>query len=363
MIKNLYHIILKEFFMKKFYKQRKCVETKIYFIFIILLISINFTQAQELPVHEQYIFDYTLVNPSFAGLTQSTMIKLSHRQQWFGFKNPPNTSFLLARHRFKETNLGVGGYIYQDQNGPNSNYGIQASASYHLLLKSNRNKKHILSFGLSLKAKIHVLDESKFEHDIYDPIITYGKNLSYLFNSNAGILYSTTKFFLGYSADNLLPFVDNLYKSNTEPRFNFIHNVHIGKVWEFKNNHQIRVSAIYKTDLKIHSLMQQLDASLRYYYQFGQQARSKHVRYKDMLWGGINYKQTLDLGNFSPLSISPVLGYTKNIYSVAISYDYPMSPISKYSFGSVQVMLSVKFAHTDWRFWEDFKVPNFYYDF
>ena len=333
---------------------------KILIILFFVIVGRISTFAQELPVHEQYIFDFSLVNPSFIGLTEATIVKLSHRQQWFGVKNPPNTSFALARHRFKATNVGLGGYFFQDQNGPNANYGLQVSSSFHVMLKSNRTKKHILSFGLSIKGSMHILDESGFEKDVYDPLIRYYKTTSYLFNANAGILYSTRSFFAGYSVDNLVPLVDNVYKSQIEPRFKFSHNIHFGKLWNFLDNHQIRASLIGKTNF---TLQHQVDASIRYYYLFGQAARSKHVRYRDEIWGGFNYKQTLDIGNYSPMSIQPIVGYTKNIYSVALLYDYPLSPLQKYSFGSIQILLALKFAHTDWKYWQDFQVPNFYYDF
>ncbi|MDR2836135.1 MAG: type IX secretion system membrane protein PorP/SprF [Bacteroidales bacterium] len=329
------------------------------FFAIVLIITKNI-KAQSLPIHEQYVFDYSLENPSFIGLTDATIIKLSHRQQWFGVKDPPNTTFALARHRFKDTNLGLGGYIYSDQNGPNSRYGIQVSGSYHLMLKSNRTRKHILSFGLSFKTQYHLLDESNFERDIYDPIIKYGKEYSIIFNSNAGILYSTTRFFAGYSIDNLLPFSDKLYKSKNEPKPNFLHNFHLGKVWEILDFNQIRVSLSYKSDFKI---QHQVEGNLRYYYLYNQSAKSKHVRYQNEIWGGVNFKQTLDRGNLSPLSVAPVIGYTHTKYSIALLYEITLSPLQKYNYGTMQILLAFKLIHTDWKYWNDFKVPNFYYDF
>jgi type IX secretion system PorP/SprF family membrane protein len=336
------------------------IVSKILFVLLLFLGTHIRVLSQELPVHEQYIFDYSLVNASFVGLTEATIVKLSHRQQWFGTQHPPNTSVALARHRFKATNFGLGGYFFQDQNGANSNYGMQVSGSYHLLLKSKRTTKHVLSFGLSLKGAIHILDESGFERDTYDPIIRYSTSKTYLCNANAGILYSTTSFFAGYSIENLIPLIDNMYKQQFEPRFKFIHNVHFGKLWDFRDNQQIRASLIYKSNF---TLQHQIDASFRYYYLFGQAARSKHVKYRDEIWGGINYKQTLDVNNFSPLSIQPIIGCSLKNYSIALLYDYPLSALSSYCYGSVQILLAVRFNHTDWKFWQDFSVPNFYFDF
>lgn len=337
------------------------LKKRIKYILILFLCLFNgYIFSQNQPIHEQYIFDFSLENPSFVGLNDATIIKLVHRQQWFGISNPPNTTFALVRHRFKDTNLGLGGYIYSDQNGANARYGMQVSASYHLLLKSNRNKKNILSFGLSFKGNYHILDQSNFEKDIYDPIINYGRTSSWNINANAGILYSTNSFLLGYTADNLIPLVDKISRITLEPKKIMYHNFHIGKIWSFQENHQIRAYLSFKTEFKIQN---QIDINLRYYFLHNKAARSKRVRYQDEIWAGINYKQTLDRDNLSPLSIAPIIGYTKNNYSLALLYDFTLSTLRANNFGTVQVMIAFKLSHSPFQNWSDFKVPNFYYDF
>ena len=49
---------------------------------IIVFCSVSVIQAQNIPVHEQYMFDWMLVNPSFAGFSEITNVKVVHREQW-----------------------------------------------------------------------------------------------------------------------------------------------------------------------------------------------------------------------------------------------------------------------------------------
>lgn len=319
-----------------------------------------FAFSQNQAIHEQYIFDLSLENPSFVGLNDATIIKLSHRQQWFGVSNPPNTTFALVRHRFDNANFGLGGYIFSDQNGANSRYGLQVSASYHLLLKSTRNNKSILSFGLSFKGNYHILDQSNFEQEIYDPIINYGQLRSFNFNANAGILFSTSTLLAGYSVDNLLPFVDKISRISLEPKVRMYHNFHIGKIFPIQDRHQLRLYLSFKTEFKIQN---QIDFNARYHYLFNKAARFVRVRYQDELWCGVNYKQTLDLGNYFPLSVAPIVGYTKKNFSMALLYEFNISPMLAYNYGTVQLMLAMKLSHSPFQNWNDFKVPKFYYDF
>ena len=93
-----------------------------------------------------------LVNPSFAGRDGYTTVNLTVREQWLGMKGAPSTyaaSFQssLLENSFmsksvsvrkkmnkptKESNVGVGGYVFNDNNGIMRRTGIQAAYAYHI---------------------------------------------------------------------------------------------------------------------------------------------------------------------------------------------------------------------------------------
>ncbi|MDR2010453.1 MAG: type IX secretion system membrane protein PorP/SprF [Bacteroidales bacterium] len=329
-------------------------------LFVVFGISVISLKAQEVPVHEQYIFDYMLVNPCFTGIAESSVIKLAHREQWTGIKDSPRTSFLLMRHRLKDQNLGIGGYIFTDSNGPNSHHGLQLSGSYHLLLKSKRTNKLILSFGISLRGEFHILDESNFESDIYDPVIKYSSVSSFLPNANAGILLSTTSLFIGYAVDNLIPYTDKLYNDSYEPRRYFLHNFHFGKIWNVGRDGQVRPSLTFKTNLHGQN---QADFSFRYYFLFDKKVKSTFVKHSNEFWVGILYKQTMDKQHFSPLSVSPAFGFTFNKFTLSYLYDFGLTRIQTRNFGTHQISIGIKFLHNYYSTWNKFDIPYFESDF
>lgn len=321
---------------------------------IILLTCITFSfafklKAQELPVHEQYISDYMLVNPSFTGLAEITSIKLSHKQQWIGFRDAPYTSFLSIKHKLKNRDGGIGGYIFSDQNGPNSRYGIQLSGSFQFTLKNKRGFKQMLSFGISFRGLFHVLDESKFDKDIYDPIIRYGKESSFIPNANFGILYSSNNSFVGIAVDNLIPYSDKIYNESFEPSQRLFFNAHAGNVLQFKNySRQLRSSLIYKSDFRDQN---QIGINLRYHFLFSPRFKSSFNMSVDEFWFGVLYKHTLDKKNIAPLSVLPSFGLKFGKFTMSYSYEIGLTSIQKYHYGTHQISIGFKTLHNNinWR--------------
>lgn len=342
----------------KFTNTMTCAKKHILLVNILLLTIC--LKAQDLPVHEQYIFDYMLVNPSFTGITETSTVKLTHRQQWTGIKDAPNSSFLLFRHRLNGRLGGIGGYLYSDQNGANSKYGLQISSSFHLLLKQNRTNKIILSFGMSFRGTIHILDESKFDKSIYDPIINYGQKTSFIPNANFGILLSTTTAFIGYSTDNLIPYTSRVYNIELEPKHKVLHNIHIGKIWEISGGRHVKPAILFKTN---GSGLNQLDVSFRYSFLFNKEAKSVYLKYRNEFWLGFIYKHTLDKGYESPLSISPSFGFTYNNFTLSYLYDFGLSTLNRYHYGTHQISIGIKFMQNYRKVWSKYNIPYFEYDF
>ena len=103
---------------------------------ILCLFSVKKSNAQDAPVYEQYVFDNTLLNPAFTGLVDIIQVKAAHRQQWIGYgqRNAPSTTFLMFRSRIKDRDGGLGGFLYTDRNGVNSQTGLQVNGSFQFLM-------------------------------------------------------------------------------------------------------------------------------------------------------------------------------------------------------------------------------------
>lgn len=328
-----------------------------FFIFIALCSSLK---AQDLPVHEQYMFDYMLVNPSFAGMSEVTSVKVIHREQWIGIDDAPRTSFLLFKHRLNERTGGVGGYIFSDKNGPNSKYGGQLTWSFQALLDSKRYSRTILSFGISFRALLHTLDETGFENTIYDPIITYSKQTSFIPNANAGLVLSYNQAFLGLSFDNLIPWSDRMYNFTIEPVNFVLMNVHTGNIFVLSRKVQFRPSVMFKTNF--HGL-NQLDVNAKFHVFGNKPIRSVYIRYQNEFWFGFSYRQTLDYNNISALSLSPTFGFTIDKFSFMYLYDLGLTHLQLFHSGTHQICVGIRFFHDKYRNWGKHSIPVFTDDF
>jgi len=125
--------------------------------------------AQQVPMYSQYIMNGFLVNPSFAGRDGYTTVNLTVREQWVGMAGSPSTyaasfqtrilknsyiskSTSVRKNIVKPTKggrVGVGGYLFNDNNGIMRRTGGQVAYAYHIPMGPTPNT---LSFGLALTA-------------------------------------------------------------------------------------------------------------------------------------------------------------------------------------------------------------------
>src|SRR5512133_3911260 len=105
--------------------------------------------AQQMQMYSQYIMNGFLINPSFAGRDGYTSINLTVREQWVGMSGAPGTfaasfqtrilrnsyiskSTSVKKKLIKPTRggkVGVGGYVFNDENGAMRRTGFQAAYS------------------------------------------------------------------------------------------------------------------------------------------------------------------------------------------------------------------------------------------
>lgn len=113
---------------------------------VICLIHVT-APAQQVPMYSQYIMNGFLINPSFAGRDGYSTVNLTVREQWVGLDQAPGTfaasfqtrllknsyiskSTLVRKKPTKPTkggNVGLGGYIFNDNNGIMRPNGIAGS--------------------------------------------------------------------------------------------------------------------------------------------------------------------------------------------------------------------------------------------
>ena len=183
-----------------------------------LLWSIN---AQQLPMYSDYITNGFYLNPAMAGSEGYTAIGISSRDQWAGLPNSPKTDVAGVQWRILKQistvnsnpftqqrslvshsgRVGLGVYIFNDDNGLIQRSGAQFSYAYHIFINNRQ-----LSFGLGVNTFQFSIssDQFNFGKINYDPIYNSSfANRVLLPDATAGIYLLSYDSFYGFSISNL----------------------------------------------------------------------------------------------------------------------------------------------------------------
>ncbi|MEP7321026.1 MAG: PorP/SprF family type IX secretion system membrane protein [Saprospiraceae bacterium] len=107
-------------------------------IFILLIFSINHLTAQD-PVLSQFYSSPLLLNPAFAGNTQSARFALNYRNQWPGLAQAYRTYAISYDQFFEDYNSGVGISLLTDDAGRGLYKTTKFGAVYSYRLQISKN--------------------------------------------------------------------------------------------------------------------------------------------------------------------------------------------------------------------------------
>ena len=168
--------------------------------FILLFIgyfTVIASYSQDFPLHTQYMYNKTAINPGFLGVKGKVALLLMHRSQWLKIDGAPSTSDLAFEYPFEKSAIGLG--INHDQFGPISKFTGNFQFSYNLELTYTT----FLSLGINAgvyqnqfdidKLSIRDMDEDLFQENIDGIDVNFG---------TGAFLYSE-QWYVGLSIPNL----------------------------------------------------------------------------------------------------------------------------------------------------------------
>lgn len=160
-------------------------------------------QAQQNPHYSQYMYNQSVLNPAYAGSTESLSLGALHRRQWVGLDGAPVTTTLFGHKRVGK-NVGLGLSAISDKVGPVTENNIYGDFSYTLDLGG----VHKLALGLKAGVTLHdvgLFSEigNGFVPDANDPAFAEDSK-STLFNVGVGAYYYTDTYYVGLGVPNLL---------------------------------------------------------------------------------------------------------------------------------------------------------------
>lgn len=165
-----------------------------------LLFCHTLAYAQQRPLQSLYMFDPLLVNPAYAGNQVQLSTTAIYRNQWVNLDGAPKTFTMTAHSGFKQSKVGVGFILSNDQIGIHNDVGFYGVYSY----KINVTRKGTLAFGLqggfnNLKSdynKLIIKSQS-------DPNLG-GVDSKFNPNFGAGLYFRQDNFYVGFSVPYIL---------------------------------------------------------------------------------------------------------------------------------------------------------------
>ncbi len=303
--------------------------------------------AQQVPMYSQYIMNGFLINPSLAGNDGYSTINITAREQWVGFQNAPSTYALSFQTRIlrdsyisRSTNVrrratrptkggrvGVGGYVFNDNNGIIRRTGIQGAYAYHIPMGVTNQ----LSFGLAATAYQFAIDLDGAV--LYNPNDDYLNNLDrvvFIPDFNFGVSFTSRDYYVGFAMSQLLRGSIVLGNEAEFTRTELGHYFLTGGLKIQLRSHEwvLEPSALIKSsDMLFKSF--QTDLTARIYY-------------RNDYWAGLSYR-TGD-------AVIMMTGVRYDRFYFSYAFDFTVTDIRQQSFGSHEISAAIKFGDSARRY-------------
>jgi type IX secretion system PorP/SprF family membrane protein len=306
-------------------------------ILLVLLVGQGFTttlKSQQTPIYSQYTFSKFLINPAIAGAEGYTQYNLIAREQWIGLNDAPATHYLTAQTRLMKNNfisktlkirrkyskrskvsrVGLGAQIFNDRSGIFSRNGLQLTYAYHIDLRRSQ-----LSFGLSAVAYQLTINENQI--NITDQLVQGNKRNIFVPDAGFGTYYMAENWYGGFSINQLIETSHKLGANDSRTnqtlrQYYFLggYTFEINRDWEFEPSFLLKGTR---------TSSMQLDLTAK-------------AIYREDYWGSLAYRT----GN--AIILSGGLKFDKYLFGYA--FDYNLSAIGRYTYGSHEIMIAARFG-------------------
>ena len=284
--------------------------------------------SQQLPQYTQYMLNEMAINPAVAGKDDYADVRSNNRYQWSGITDAPRTYMLTANGPIKGKNMGIGMNLYTDIVGPTRRTGLTFSYAYHLKLK----KDMFLSFGLSAGILQWGIDGSKITlHDDGDQNLLTTYQTTYVPDFGAGIYFhKKDKFYLGLSLPQLYQAPIKLY-DGAGKNSKIVNHFNLNGAYKFDLGEGFKVEPSFLLKYEVPA-PPKLDVGAR-------------VIYQEQIWIGTAFRYHD--------AVTALIGYFyKNYLMIGYSYDFTTTNIRKYSTGTHEIMLGIRFSRKQSATWE-----------
>ncbi|MCC6369754.1 MAG: type IX secretion system membrane protein PorP/SprF [Bacteroidia bacterium] len=295
------------------------------FVFFFLVIK-GF--AQQLPQYSQYMLNQMALNPAVAGKDDFSEVRSNSRLQWVGITDAPRTYMLTLQGPIKSKHMGIGMSLFTDIVGPTRRTGFNLSYAYHLKLKDDMH----LSMGVYGGVLQWGIDGSKLTlHDDGDQQLLSTYQVTYVPDFGTGLyFYKKKRFYVGLSIPQLFQSQIKLYPGAYK-NSKIVNHYNLNGAYTFDIGSDFKVEPSFLLKYE-YPAPPKLDLGVRGIY-------------KEQIWLGATFR-TND-------AASALIGYMHEDHlMIGYSYDFTMTRLKKYSGGTHEIMLGIKFSKKQAATWE-----------
>jgi len=290
----------------------------------ILFINLVFTSlySQQEAQTSMYLYNGLYLNPAYAGSRDALNATVMYRDQWVKIPGAPQTASVGINSPLPNQNIALGLLYSYDVIGVTKTNALNADFAYRI--KVGRKKDINLSFGISAGFQNYSANlSSVLTTDADDPGFEGNNQNRWLPNVGAGFYCYNNKFFAGVSA----PYI--LANRLSGPASLFATSTTIARQYQ-----NLLVNGGYNFELgkKVHFIPSILFKYIPKYAPVTLDFNAMFV-FINRVWLGAGYRLN-DSYNFS-LAVN----LTKQI-KIGYCYDLTVSPLSKFTTGTHEVMVS-----------------------
>ncbi|MDR3183826.1 MAG: PorP/SprF family type IX secretion system membrane protein [Prevotellaceae bacterium] len=292
---------------------------------VILSCSVKVFAQQDMQ-YTQYLFNYLVVNPAYAGYKEATNLQAFSRMQWMGVNGAPNIySISVDGTAMGGDVVGWGGQLVNEQMGAHNLVSLFGTYAFRLRLNQRDDR---LSFGLSAGVTQWQLNYNKLQPGKEMDLTYFAENYTrpeWRPDFRIGAYYNTPFFYAGVSATNLF--------ANFSGDIRIPHlYVSAGGFISINNSFGLKPSFIYRNDFKGPG---NIDINLL-------------ALLMKQLWVGINYRTGIYIGPIKASEVETIqttntLAFMIELFVVKnmqIGYSYDLSVMGTGWPGSHEISLS-----------------------
>ena len=288
-------------------------------------ISMVAASAQQLPLYSQYYSNPFIYNPALTGKTEDTKAFLMHKSQWKDIPGAPVTSLLSVDGPIREKNVGLGLTLFNDVTDITERMGAYSSYSYKIKI----NEDNSVMAGLAVGVLSTKIDFTKvIVKDVNDPFLMRNIERKASFDANLGVAYMWRELEVGLSVPQIIGQKLNYVNSESSAFYQL--------------NRHFLASAKYSFDVVKEKGMKVIPLVMM------RAAKGAPLQYdinaifdwEKIGWAGVSYRSNYAVG----LNLGVRLN---NTLSAGYAYDLNIGPMSSYSGGAHEIMLSYTFGKRD----------------